>query len=118
MPYSEEIAGMVIPRDFKMPQMEVCDGIGDPHAHLAIFDMHMYIYGATDAMKCILFGGTLKMTALMWYTSLPAQLIHNYDELSSMFLAQFTNSKAKRFTAVDMHDIEQGSEETLKAYLA
>lgn len=73
MPYLEEIAGMVILRDFKMPQMlEVCDGSGNPHAHLAVLDMHMYICGATGAMKCILFGGTLKMTALMWYTSLPA----------------------------------------------
>lgn len=88
-PFSEDILAVTVPHDFRVPVMESYDGTGDPNEHLAAFDLQMIISNGSDAQKCKIFGGTLKGTALAWFTALPMRSIQSFDDLSTTFLAQF-----------------------------
>lgn len=94
------------------------DGTQDPIRHLAAFRTQMMISGGNDAVKCKMLAGTLKDTALEWFTNLPFQSVRNFDDFSVKLATQFSANKKKRVEMGDLFDIKQKPRETLKEYLS
>lgn len=107
----------MVPHNFRVPVLNAYDGSQDPDEHLAAFELQMHMSGENDAIKCKMFGGSLKGTALVWFTTQPVGSVRNFRELSEKFRVQFAAHKAKKFMACDLHDVRQKEGETLQAYL-
>ena len=69
----------MIPRHFKIPQVELYDGTIDPFDHMGSFKAHMMIQGASDALYCLAFPTTLKKAARIWYSGIPPATIHSFS---------------------------------------
>lgn len=68
VPFTNEIQRVPVPHNFREPVIDSYDGSKDPQAHMAAFETQMSISGGDDAIICKMFAGTLKDTALKWFT--------------------------------------------------
>lgn len=117
-PFGEPIVQVEIPHEFRNSVIDAFDGTQDPMRHVAAFRTQMIISGGTDAMWCKMFAGTLKDTALEWFTNLPDRSIRDFPNFSAKFVTQFSANKKKRVEGVDLFDIKQKQDKSLKEYLA
>ncbi|RDX77401.1 Retrovirus-related Pol polyprotein from transposon 17.6, partial [Mucuna pruriens] len=78
----------------------------------------MYISGGSDQLSCKFFLGTLRGVAMQWMATLPPRSIQTFGQLAGSFISQFAANKAKQLEVVDLFDLKQGREESLKSYLA
>ena len=62
-PFVSRIVWEPLPLHFRLPQLEVYDGITDPINYLETFKMAMLLQGALDIILCRAFPPTLKGTA-------------------------------------------------------
>ncbi|KAK6142550.1 hypothetical protein DH2020_022898 [Rehmannia glutinosa] len=111
-PFVEGIMREEIPPSFKMPQMENYDGTSDPRDHLENFQAHIMLHGETDAIKCRAFSATLRKSARVWFSSLPAASISSFKQLAQEFLNHFDESLRdfiQRFNkeALEIEDLDQ-----------
>ncbi|KAK6153353.1 hypothetical protein DH2020_012992 [Rehmannia glutinosa] len=92
-PFVEGIMREEIPSSFKMPQMENYDGTSDSRDHFENFQAHMMLHGETDSIKCRAFSATLRKSARVWFSSLPAASISSFKQSAQEFLNHFVSSK-------------------------
>ncbi|XP_014490820.1 uncharacterized protein LOC106753514 [Vigna radiata var. radiata] len=70
-----------------------------------------------DAIWCRAFSLSLEGEALKWFDSLPNGTIENFKSLSNMFKSQFAACRVQDATIVDLMNLKQGKEETLKTFM-
>ena len=58
-PYSEEIMSAPLPKTFKMPNLVIYDGKGDPNEHLDVFRSWMDFEQVSSLARCRAFPLTL-----------------------------------------------------------
>ncbi|GAU47368.1 hypothetical protein TSUD_403710 [Trifolium subterraneum] len=115
-PFSEEIQAVAVPRHFREPTIDSCDGSGDPQSHVSTFQTQMFISGADDALSCKIFAGTLKDVAHKWIAGLPTRSVTSFEDLATHFVAQFAANSEKPFLVADLFDVRQRPTEPLKNY--
>ncbi|KAK6117276.1 hypothetical protein DH2020_048987 [Rehmannia glutinosa] len=113
-PFVEGIMREEIPPSFKMPQMENYDGTSDPRDHLENFQAHMMLHGETDAIKCRAFSATLRKSARVWFSSLPAASISSFKQLTQEFLNHFVSSKRYKKASAHLMGVRQKQDESLR----
>lgn len=106
-----------VPQQFIVPKIPPFSGSVDSKAHLKAFNAQMLISGGNDAVRCKVFVGTLAGTTLKWISSLPRSSITSFTILARTFLERFTANKVKVPKMVDLFDMKQSSDETLRDYL-
>lgn len=60
---------------------------------------------------------SLEGEALDWFNSLPVNSVENFKSLGEMFKKQFAACDAEDVTVVDLMNLKQGQEESLKAFM-
>lgn len=74
-PLSANIRSVVLPSEFKTPQITPCDGKPYPHDHLRSHVTSLLGKGATDEIRYLVFLATLEGMATYWFYSLAPSLI-------------------------------------------
>jgi len=77
----------------------------------------MLISGGSDAIYCKMFVRTFTGIALKWFSKIPNVTISSLIEFSQVFLERFAVNRPKQLQLVDMFDVRQGLDETLKHFL-
>ena len=71
LPFASEILEMEIPTKFKMPQLPVFDGMGNPVIHIVSYRNKMILQNINDAILYRVFPSTLTDIAQNWLHQLP-----------------------------------------------
>ncbi|XP_014524092.1 uncharacterized protein LOC106780328 [Vigna radiata var. radiata] len=117
VPFVREIMEVHISEQFVPPQFKMYDGTSDPNAHVKSFINAMTFRTGCDAIWCRAFSLSLEGEALEWFNSLPVNSIENFKSLGEMFKRQFAASSMEDVTVVDLMNLKQGKEESLKSFM-
>ncbi|XP_058185743.1 uncharacterized protein LOC131302968 [Rhododendron vialii] len=88
-PFTPEVMELLLPRKFKMPQLETFNGSADPLDHLETYKSLMHLQVVPDEMMCQAFQVALKGSARAWFNKLPPGSIRSFKELSTSFVSYF-----------------------------
>ena len=92
-PFTVEVLRYPLPAKFRMPQVEIFDGVKDPVDHLNTYKNHMELHGYQDPVRCRAFATTLKGPALAWFNRIPPSSISSFRELSIAFVFHFIRAR-------------------------
>ena len=116
-PFTTKALKCPLPPKFKLPQLEVYDGMKDPLDHISAFETILNLQQTPNEMICRSFPTTLRGAAREWFNKLPAALIDNFDQLSDSFICHFIGGQwHKRLTSY-LLTIKQQEGETLMEYV-
>ena len=116
-PFTPEVLNYPLPAKFRMPQVEVFDGVKDPVDHLNTYKNQMELHGYPDPVRCRAFATTLKGPAMAWFNRIPPSTISSFRELSIAFVSHFIGARTYRKPSYHLLTIKQGSQENLKSYV-
>ena len=116
-PFTAEVLRYPLPAKFRMPQVEVFDGVKDPIDHLNTYKNQMELHGYQDPVRCRAFATTLKWPALAWFNRIPPSSISSFRELSVAFVSNFIGARTYRKPSYHLLTVNQGSQESLKSYV-
>ncbi|KAK3017190.1 hypothetical protein RJ639_007841 [Escallonia herrerae] len=102
--------------NFKMPQCDTYDGMGDPMEHLARFTSCMNLHLVPDQIMCRAFPVTLKGAAHAWFQHLTPRSVSCWARLVESFCGNFLMSRIQRKNSSALFHIVQGPKESLKSY--
>ncbi|XP_022899394.1 uncharacterized protein LOC111412703 [Olea europaea var. sylvestris] len=101
----------------KIPQIAAYEGDGDPLSHHDKYTSWMELQEASNAIMCRAFPLTLGDKAQRWFRRLHERLVKNWNDLATVFLAQFMGFKAETTQKERLVSINQGRSESLKSYM-
>ena len=116
-PFTAEVLHFPFPAKFRMPQVELFDGVKDPIDHLNTYKNQIELHGYQDPVRCRAFSITLKGPALAWFNRLPSSSISSFRELSIAFVSHFIGARKYRKPSYHMLTIKHGSQESLRSYV-
>ena len=64
---------------FRLPQLELFDGLRDPQDHLNTFKTTLGLQQPPDKILCRSFPTTLKGAAWEWFTKLPTSSVNSFE---------------------------------------
>ena len=100
---------------FRLPQLELFDGLKDPQDHLNNFKMMLGLQQPPDEILCRSFPTTLKGAAREWFTKLPTSFIGNFEQLGNAFIHHFVSGQRPKRSVDHLLTIKQGEKETLRS---
>ncbi|KAG7559356.1 Integrase catalytic core [Arabidopsis thaliana x Arabidopsis arenosa] len=119
-PFIPRIANLRI-KDSRKLKLDPYSGLEDPKSYLAAF---LIAAGRVeldeadeDAGYCKLFSENLCGQALMWFTQLEPGSINNFDELSAVFLKNYSILMDKSVSDADLWNLTQGPNESLRTFI-
>ena len=115
-PYSEEIMHAPLPKTFKMPNLVVYDGKGDPNNHIDIFKSWMDFEQVSELARCRAFPLTLAGPAQEWHSRIPPKSVFSFEQLAFQFITHFNGAKPMKKPATHLMSVRQGDNETLEDY--
>ena len=77
-PFSTAVMECSIPSKFRLPQLELFDGLKDPQDHLNTFKTTLGLQQPPDEILCRSFPTTLKGAAREWFIKLPTSSIDSF----------------------------------------
>ncbi|XP_016207289.1 uncharacterized protein LOC107647755 [Arachis ipaensis] len=106
-----------VPRNFKIPDIDLYDGTTDPRHQLSNFKSRMYLADASDTTRCKAFPTTLTKAAMKWFDNLPPKSLTSFDDMARKFMTQFSNRKDKTKHAPSLLGVKQEVEKILRDYI-
>ena len=98
--FLEFIMFVALLENFKLPTtLKPYDGIRDLQVHVTMFKSMMLVNGASDPFLYRTFPAFLEKPAVIWFSSLPIRLIHDFIELSQAFVNCFSSSQVYKKTS-------------------
>ena len=91
-PFVDAILSTTFPTTFKMPNISLYDGNGDPKEHIALFRAWMDFENVTPLAMCKVFPLTLSGVARTWYASLKPKSISSLPQLFALFETNFASA--------------------------
>ena len=116
-PFTAEVLHFPLPGKFRMPQIEVFDGMKDPVDHLNIYKNQMELHGYQDPIRCRAFAITLKGPELAWFNRLPPSSISSFRELFVAFVSHFVGARTYRKPSYHLLSIKQSPQESMRSYV-
>nr|XP_023889560.1 uncharacterized protein LOC112001620 [Quercus suber] len=116
-PFTPAVLKCLVPSKFRLPQLELFDGLKDPQDHLNTFKTTLGLQQPPDEILCRSFPTTLKGVAKEWFIKLPTSSIDNFEQLSNAFLRHFIGGQRPKRTTDHLLTIRQGEKETLRSYM-
>ena len=99
-PFTAKVLECPLPPKFKLPQLEVYNGMKDPPDHIGAFKTILNLQQTPDDVICRSFLATLRGVARVWFSKLPATSIDNFEQLSYSFVRHFIGGQRnKRLTS-------------------
>ena len=115
-PFSEAIRKAKLHPFFVAPAIEKYDGTGDPAQHIKKFIFAMNTQGISSQALCNLFPGTLTKRAVNWISTRRPQSIISFKQLTEEFQTYFAASKKIQKDTIELMDVRQKKDETVKEY--
>ena len=106
-----------LPQKFRMPQIEIYDGVKDPLDHLETFKTLMHLQKIPDEIMCRAFPTTLKGLARIWFSRLTPNSINTFKELNAQFTSHFIGGHRYKRSMACLMSIKQREDETLRSYI-
>lgn len=107
-PFSEFIMSIPLSNGFCLPgTLELYDGTIDSLKHLTMFNSQMLLSRGTDSIMCYAFPSSLKMSTLLWFSTLEPKSIHDFPKLATLFLTHFSTSRAFHKTSASLINLKQ-----------
>lgn len=116
-PFIDQIMSCRLPSKFKMLEIPMYTGLGDPIEHLASFRAHTVLHTTPDEVACRAFPLTLAGGAREWIKTLPPRSIASFKSLAKNFVSQFMAGIVQKNSAQQLMTIKQGPQESLRSYL-
>ena len=116
-PFTIAILECPVPSKFRLPQLELFDGLKDPQDHLNTLKTTLGLQQPPDEILCRSFPTTFKGAAREWFTKLPTSSINSFEQLSNAFLCHFVRGQCPKRLADHLLTIRQGEKETLRLYV-
>ena len=116
-PFTTAVFECPVPSKFRLPQLELFDGLKDPQDHLNTFRTTLGLQQPLDEILCRSFPTTLKAATREWFTKLPNSSIDNFEQLSNAFLCHFIGGQRPKRLADYLLTVKQGEKETLRSYV-
>ena len=116
-PFTAGVLHFPFPAKFRMPQVEMFDGIRDPIDHLNTYKNQMELHEYQDPIRCRAFTITLKGPALAWFNRLPPSSVSSFTELSIAFISHFIGARTYMKPNYHLLTIKQSSQESLRSYV-
>ncbi|XP_059310228.1 uncharacterized protein LOC132061418 [Lycium ferocissimum] len=120
-PFPPSAAPKLIPKRFKMPDIQKYNGTTDPHEHVTSYtcaikgnDME------EDEIESVLlkkFGETLSKGALTWYDHLPEHSITSFEMLADAFVKAHAGAIKVQARKADIFRITQRDDELLREFV-
>ncbi|XP_060189656.1 uncharacterized protein LOC132618652 [Lycium barbarum] len=120
-PFPPSAAPKLIPKRFKMPDIQKYDGTTDPQEHVTSYTC--VIKGndvEEDEIESVLlkkFGKTLSKGALTWYDHLPEHSITSFEMLADAFIKAHAGAKKVQARKADIFCIAQRDDELLHEFV-
>ncbi|XP_060172035.1 uncharacterized protein LOC132603136 isoform X1 [Lycium barbarum] len=121
-PFRPSAAPKLIPKRFKMPDIQKYDGTTGPCEHVTSYtcaikgnDME------DDEIESVLlkkFGETLAKGALTWYDHLPEHSITSFETLADAFIKAHAGAKKVQARKADIFRIAQRNDELLREFVS
>ncbi|KAM2524373.1 hypothetical protein PS1_031100 [Malus domestica] len=116
-PFTNEIERIDPPRGFTMPHFTPYKGDEDPDRHLKHYCSTMILYRNNDARICKIFATTLQGEAQDWFHTLPPQSIRSFNELSFVFIKEYSSNRSIKRTSEHLFNIVKDPRETIHYYV-
>ncbi|XP_028952468.1 uncharacterized protein [Malus domestica] len=116
-PFTNEIERIDPPREFTMPHFTPYKGDEDPDRHLKHYCSTMILYRNNDALMCKNFTTTLQGEAQDWFHTLPPQSIRSFNELSFVFIKEYSSNRSIKRTSDHLFSIVKDPWETIRNYV-
>ena len=85
-PFTASINSYPLPPKFKMPSLDLYDGMRDLFDHIATFKTTMHLQGVSHEIMCRAFPTTLKGPARVWFSKIPPNSVNSFKEFSKFFV--------------------------------
>jgi len=82
-----------------------------------MFNVMLLIGRGMDRIMCQSFPNTLKKSAMLWFSSLDLNSIHDFSELATRFLTHFSTSRAYCKELASLINLKQGEHKPLLIFL-
>ena len=116
-PFTTAVLECPVPSKFRLPQLELFDGLKDPQDHLNTFKTTLGLQQPPDQILCRSFPTILKGAAREWFTKLPTSSVDSFEQLSNAYLCHFIGGQRPKRPADHLLTIRQGEKETLRSYV-
>ena len=116
-PFVASIRDKPLPAKFKMPTIDSFDGTTDPVDHLETYRTLMVLHAFPDEIMCRAVPVTLKGSARLWFSQLPADSVSTFQHLSDSFLSHFIGAQRQRRPATQLLNIRQTEGESLRSFV-
>ncbi|XP_059639732.1 uncharacterized protein LOC132282126 [Cornus florida] len=106
------------PKKFTMPSTTQFDGMGDSSRYLDHYAQKMALDDHNDPWMCKVFPTSLTGAMLEWFRNRPHKSIPDYENLCTMFLAQYCGNKKQKKSIASLFTIRQKKGKTLQDFLS
>ena len=81
-PFTRQIEGASLPRQFNQPTFSLYNGRTDPVEHVSHFNQKMVVHSKDEALMCKIFPSSLGPMAMRWFNGLRANSIDSFKKLT------------------------------------
>ena len=116
-PFIASINSHPLPSKFKMPSLDLYDGMRDPCDHIATFKTTMHLQGVPNEIMCRAFPTTLKGPTQVWFSKISPNTVGSFEELSNLFFNKFIGGQRHKHSSSSLLIIEQGEHKSLRSFI-
>ena len=116
-PFTASVLECPLPRKFRLPQLEVYNGIKDPVDHIGAFKTILSFQQTLDEVICKTFPVTLRGATWVWFSKLPTTSIAIVDQLSDSFVRHFIGGQRHKRPTSYLLTVKQQEGESLREYV-
>ena len=81
-PFTRNIEGASLLRQFHQPTFSLYNGRTDPVEHVSHFSQKMAVHSKDEALMCKIFPSSLGLMAMRWFNGLKANSIDSFKKLT------------------------------------
>ncbi|XP_050259776.1 uncharacterized protein LOC126704820 [Quercus robur] len=116
-PFTPSVLECPLPLKFRLPPLELFNGLRDPLDHISTFKMTLSLHQNLNEILRRSFPTTLKGAARVWFNKLTRSSIDNFEQLSNSFVCHFVGGQRQKRPADHLLTIKQGEGESLRSYV-
>lgn len=107
-----------MPQGVEGPRFKKYGGKGDPSNHVFAYTTLCSDFILDDKLLAKLFPGSLKDTTLEWFSSLPNNSIHSFNEIFEAFINHFQVHMNPKMTLADLMRCKQKEEKNITNFIS
>ena len=92
--------------------------MSDPVQHIRHFWDKMMVYSSNDLLLCLTFLSCLKGVASDWFYTLTHYSLHNFEEVTKVFLTQYVSRRVAKKNNHHFFTVKMRQGDDLKSYIS